>query len=315
MSFQNDLKMRTYIYYLVLLFIIVSCQQKEKETVFKVMSWNILHGGNDIENGPQNVINIIKEVNPDILLMIETYGSGKMIADSLGFNFHLIAPKGTALDDKSTNLSMYSKFPFDKRIDTDYPFYLGGRKVIINNQSINVFANWFHYLPWDGEPEKLGKNVDELLEWEKQGTRYEMQQKVLPVIRKYVEQTDSIPMIFAGDLNSFSHLDWTENTKELHNNLVVPWFATKVLDDLGLIDTYRTLNPDVVKKPGITWGTEGQPGAHRIDYIFYKGDKIKSLESESYMAGFNQPFMFKEKKFTYPSDHGFVVTTFKLNNL
>ena len=30
----------------------------QKET-FKVMAWNILHGGNDIENGQQNVVKII----------------------------------------------------------------------------------------------------------------------------------------------------------------------------------------------------------------------------------------------------------------
>ena len=28
---------------------------------FKVMAWNILHGGNDIENGQQNVVKIIEQ--------------------------------------------------------------------------------------------------------------------------------------------------------------------------------------------------------------------------------------------------------------
>ena len=40
-----------------------------------------------------------------------------------GYNFHLVAKEGTALDDKSVNLSIYSKFPFGERIDTDYPFF------------------------------------------------------------------------------------------------------------------------------------------------------------------------------------------------
>ena len=35
------------------------------------MAWNILHGGNDIENGQQNVVKIIREINPDIILMDE----------------------------------------------------------------------------------------------------------------------------------------------------------------------------------------------------------------------------------------------------
>ena len=52
----------------------------QKET-FKVMAWNILHGGNDIENGQQNVVKIIREINPDIILMVETYGSGPYISN------------------------------------------------------------------------------------------------------------------------------------------------------------------------------------------------------------------------------------------
>ena len=51
------------------------------------MAWNILHGGNDIENGSENVAKIIKEINPDIILMVETYGSGPFIADFLNIIF------------------------------------------------------------------------------------------------------------------------------------------------------------------------------------------------------------------------------------
>lgn len=75
---------------------------KKEEVTFKVMAWNILHGGNDIPKGPEEVIHIIQEIDPDVILMVETYGSGKRIADSLGYNFHLIAEEGTALDDKTS---------------------------------------------------------------------------------------------------------------------------------------------------------------------------------------------------------------------
>ena len=51
---------------------------------FKVMAWNILHGGNDIENGQQNVVKIIKEIDPDIILMVETYASAPNIQIQVG---------------------------------------------------------------------------------------------------------------------------------------------------------------------------------------------------------------------------------------
>lgn len=285
--------------------------QKSATKKFKVMAWNILHGGNDIENGSDKVIEIIKEINPDIILMVETYGSGKKIADALGYNFHLIAPEGTALDDKNTNLSIFSKYPFGARIDTKHPFYLGGREVIINKQKIRFFSNWFHYLPWSDQPENMGKTVEELLSWEKTESKYKMMQKVLPYIKEYASETDSIPMIFGGDLNTPSHLDWGEETKIMHNNLVVPWYSTKVLEDIGLIDTYRALNPNPVTHRGITWHTKGKNDDHRIDYIFYKGAKLKAIQSKSYKVFFNEPFHINNKNIMYPSDHGIVVSTFQ----
>ena len=94
-----------------------SCDFYAQKESFRVMAWNILHGGNDIENGQQNVVKIIKEIDPDIILMVETYGSGPYIANELGYNFHLVASEGTSLDDKSVNLSVFSRFPFVERID------------------------------------------------------------------------------------------------------------------------------------------------------------------------------------------------------
>ena len=161
--------------YLILLSTAVNAQTN----TFKVMAWNILHGANDIKNGKKNVVRIIKEIDPDVVLMVETYGSGPFIANSLGYNFHLIASEETALDDPSTNLSIYSKHPFGKRIDTKYPFYLGGIEILINGKKIRFFSNWFHYLPWNDAPEKMGKSVEELLEWEKSEHKYNMIQKFL----------------------------------------------------------------------------------------------------------------------------------------
>lgn len=285
-----------------------------QKTEFKVMAWNILRSGNQIENGVDNVADMIKEINPDIVLMVETYGSGPYIAKKNGYNFHLVAKEGTALDDKSVNLSIYSKFPFGERIDTDYPFFLGGIEIFINNKKVRFFSNWFHYQPWNNKPEDMGKTVQELLEWERTEHRYNMIQKVLPYFEKYAKESDSIPIIVGGDMNSPSHLDWSEKTKNIHNGLVVPWYSTKVFEDLGFTDSFREKNPNPIKHPGITWDHKERDDSHRIDYIFYKGKKLKSTQSKTYMQFFNEQIEINNKRFAYPSDHGIVVTTFKLKN-
>jgi len=284
--------------------------QDENRTL-TFMAWNILHGGNDLEDGQQRVIEIIKEIDPDVVMMVETYGSGKLIAETLGYNFHLIAPEGTPLDDKSVNLSIYSKYPFGKRIDTEHPFYLGGREILVDGKKINVFSNWFYYLPWNNEPEKMGKSTEELLAWEAEGKRTEMIKKVLPYLENYAVAADTIPMVLGGDMNTLSHLDWNEETKNRHNDLVVPWYATKVLEELGLTDSYRELHPNPNWHPGITWDSKDAVDSHRIDYIFYKGG-LRAISSQSYMAFFGEPIHLNGKEITYPSDHGFVITTFQL---
>ncbi|MDN3688070.1 endonuclease/exonuclease/phosphatase family protein [Cyclobacterium jeungdonense] len=284
--------------------------QTGKKTL-KVMAWNILHGGNDLPDGPDRVIDIIREIDPDLILMVETYGSGPHIAKTLGYHFHLIAPAGTDPDDESINLSIYSKHPFGKRIDTGHPFYLGGREVLIDERKINVFSNWFYYLPWDDAPEQMGKSVDELLAWEAAGKRTEMIQNVLPYLKKYAAAADSIPMILGGDMNSPSHLDWNEETQASHNGLIVPWYATKVLEEIGLRDSFREVHPNPNWHPGITWDVKERVDSHRIDYIFYKG-ALKPLASTSYMAYIGETIRINHKEITYPSDHGFVVTTFSL---
>jgi len=274
------------------------------------MAWNILHGANDIPGGRYRAIEIISVLNPDIILLVETYGSGKEIGDSLNLYFHLIAEEGAPLDDKTVNLSILSRFPFGKRLDTDFPFYLGGREIMINERPLRLFSNWFHYDPWHDEPETLGMSVRELLEWEKTGKKWEMLQKVQPYFEHFSNQADSIPMIVGGDMNTPSHLDWTEQTKDRHNGLVVPWQTTKELEKMGLIDSFRQLHPDPNEHSGITWDVKGKRDEHRIDYIFYKGNALKAIESETYKAHIGDALVLDGKEIPYPSDHGLVLTTF-----
>jgi len=75
----------------LIFFTIFSQEVFAQKTEFKVMAWNILRSGNQIENGVDNVADMIKEINPDIVLMVETYGSGPYIAKKNGYNFHLVA--------------------------------------------------------------------------------------------------------------------------------------------------------------------------------------------------------------------------------
>jgi len=299
-----------------------SCKESTKKSgntevqEFSVLAWNIWHGANNEslkEDGRPHATGIIKELHPDIVLMVETYGSGKRIADSLGYNFHLIAPENTAPDDERINLSIMSRFPLGERFDFYNPFNIGGIEIFLNDSvKIHAFATWLNYQPWEDDPLTLNKTPEELIEWEKSGTRKAEVDTILKGLRPFLEKTDEIPLILGGDFNIWSHLDWQQETKDRHNDLIVDWWTTSMFEKAGLIDSYREVHPNAREFPGITWDQSGIKDEHRIDYIFYKGERLEAVSSKIRKEPVNGTIKINGKEFMYPSDHGLVLTKFKL---
>lgn len=66
--------------------------------------------------------------------------------------------------------------------------------------------------------------------------------------RRHLSEIDQNALILMGDFNSPSHLDWTEQAKNLHCGWAFQWPATFLLNDKAkLLDAYRQLHPDPVK--------------------------------------------------------------------
>lgn len=66
-----------------------------------------------------------------------------------------------------------------------------------------------------------------------------------------VEEPTSLSTVEELKLLTFNV--WQEGTEDIHNGFVVPWYAPKVLEEIGLIDSYRTAHPNPNSHPGITW--------------------------------------------------------------
>ncbi len=90
-----------------------SCSTKgEKELELNVMAWNIWGTLNTAEhfyyNGKsarERTVEIIKNYETDIVLMVETYGSAAEIAKSLNFHYYTPDPKA--------NLCIFSRYPLE----------------------------------------------------------------------------------------------------------------------------------------------------------------------------------------------------------
>jgi len=309
---------RTIVVLIILLsFQIFGCSEKKENPKLKVLVWNIWHGGNDEslpKDGRPSVVEVIKASEADLVLMIETYGSAPLISDSTGLDYHLI----------SSNLSIYSRFPITKKLafaDSISTFNFGGVEILAYDSiPIAVFDTWLHYLP-DTRLAPTHLPEDSILAWENRGSRDDEVRKVIHSIQDYLDKAENIPVLVGGDMNSHSHLDWTEATKDTfnHGGAVVNWTISRTFTEAGLKDSYREIHLDPLTHPGVTWisgldeaGNFGYSKQDRIDYLYYKGSKLKPIYSESHIVPPGEILEFKNKKIMYPSDHGFVLTTFEI---
>ncbi len=98
----------------------------------------------------------------------------------------------------------------------------------------------------------------------------EMNAAMNMAIRK---NTDNSPVLFLGDYNEPSHLDWTADAVEAEiYNVEVNWFVSNFMIENGFSDAYRDFYPDEVENPGLTIGKFPYGNCEgveiRIDYIY-----------------------------------------------
>jgi len=267
----------------------------------KIFSWNIWHGGHRYGQavGLERVIETIKSTHADIVGLVETYGSGPVIADSLGYYFYLI----------SANLSIMSRYPILETIREFHPSNFGGVTLKLGPDKKLIYLNtWLNYLPdVDASIRQDKKNAQQLIK-EEAPTRHAEIKEILKKISPYLKNTDHLPVIMGGDFNMGSHLDWTAATQAIHYGLVVEWPESLEMLKAGFTDSYRKLHVNPLSDPGLTWGVRAAPTTDlyglrdRIDFIYYKGNGLHPIESR--VIDYH-PVMF-------PSDHAALMTVFQL---
>jgi exonuclease III len=158
------------------------------------------------------------------------------------------------------------------------------------------------------------KTEAETIEWAKKARGAE--------IRKLLRQIKSIPdkeapVFVVGDFNEPSHLDWTEAAAKAGRHPIKVEYPTSTeMAKAGFGDSYRTIFPDEMKNPGITWSPAykvDDPRTHhdRIDFVYFKG---KGLEVKDVKILGENEENADIVVTPYPSDHRAVVASFKISN-
>ncbi|MDX1991198.1 MAG: endonuclease/exonuclease/phosphatase family protein [bacterium] len=263
----------------------------------RIMTFNIWVGGALVDFN--RVVEAIESAEADIVGLQEPTGNTRLLAERLGWHY-------------SERTHVVSRFPLIELPDAD------GAYVLAQIRPGEVVAVMNVHLPSDPYGPyavRDGASLEEVLELERT-TR-------LPAIEPFLAHVPSlleagIPVLLTGDFNAPSHRDWTEASVGQRPHLLYPveWPVSLAVEAAGFRDTYRTIYPDPVQHPGITW-TYGYPhprlrpdeALDRIDLVFAAG-KVDVLDSqivgERNGPGVNIPVD------PYPSDHRGVVSTIRV---
>ena len=304
--------------FFLILFLASSFLGQAEESTLRVMSYNIHRGGVVLLKQPlSQTAKVIQVAKADIVGIQETRSPRgdtlEDLAKLLGWNHD----EGSGI---VTRYEIVEHFKAGKD-------YKGGIKVKLasdkNAYIFNLHLPSHPYQPYQllGIRPKWHKHTNnitfikteaETIEWAKKARGAEIG-KLLRQVKSIPDK--EVPVFVVGDFNEPSHLDWTEAAaKAGRHPIKVAYPTSSSMLEAGFTDSYRTLYPDEMKNPGITWSPAykvGDPRTHhdRIDFVYFKGKGLEVKEVK--ILGENE----KNADLVvspYPSDHRAVVATFTL---
>lgn len=275
------------------------------------MSFNVWDSSYRTYKGIEAIAKVILENNADIV-GIQEMGSEEM--DNLQ---KILGNKYTC----NYYTGIVTKYSLKTIYNNQKGIYIwGGIVELSNGKQIKVLNSHLTAYPYG--PYKLRENnFDPDLTFEQ--TSSIQGKDIQNGIDNFIYQShNDLPILLFGDHNIPSHLDHDSTTSSdikysiERNCKVVPmiWPVSFILSNVGFIDSFREVHPDVLKNYGFTW-TSGYPKGviekheiqDRIDYIYYQNSKGLNLKPyESYTVDSVQ-------QLPYPSDHKAVVTKFQIN--
>ena len=294
----------------------------------RVMVWNVLRGGNSVQEGPEKALQVIRDAAPDVVLLQESYDIeddrpklGAWLAGELGWR---------QFQGDSAHLCVLTSYDIDA---TYFHHEWHGVGAKLKDPQGRSFVAWSIWLDWRSfVGYELRDNPDmsdaELIEAEtKRSGRVSQAEALLNHLKKAGHLNESVPVLLGGDFNCPSHLDWTKDAQrvfERRRALDLP--VSQLVLGAGFEDSFRKIHPNPVQYPGITWSPmyrgslsqkEGTPQSfERIDrlYVHERNDDLSSRLVP--VAARVLPIVWEsdqipDKERIFPSDHGAVVIDFK----
>ncbi len=277
----------------------------------KVMSFNIQYGAS--YSTLDAVVEAIVRADADVVGLQEAFGKTRKIARMLGWY-------------ASPRLHLVSRFPIVHPGGSRVSGPVGGRipegawaYLLLGNGSVAAIAQT--HTPW------WPSGMYAMLQGEDEAEVLSREQRKLAWLQPHLDAVAGpvaagVPTFFVGDLNTPSHLDWTQAAVDAlgwqpetldppGERYVVAWPVTVEMEAAGFSDTYREAHPDPITDPGFTYCVDLFPACgkwdtwDRIDYVYTAGP-IGIVASE--VVGEGGPYTDIGSR-PWPTDHRAVVST------
>jgi len=287
----------------------------------RVLVWNAWRGGNEVEEGPEKVLQVIRDVDPDLVLMQESYDIdgerptlGRWVAAELGWE---------AYQDKSPHLCVLSPRALDATFFHHAWHGVGVRVRDEQGRGLVAWSIWIDYrafLPYQLRDTPEMEDAELLKSESERSSRLSQARALLAEVERVAREDPDLPLLVGGDFNCPSHLDWTEDAARVFRNrraLQLP--VSLAMVEAGFADTFRVVHPNPIHRPGITWtplfrGT-GAPKAatfERIDRLYLRQPQPPTAWTLAPSDAWTLPRVWEDDAIptaerTFPSDHGALV--------
>ena len=298
-------------------------------THLRVLVWNVLHGANDVDQGAEKALAIIRSAEPDIVLLQESYDIdgdrprlGEWLAGELGWNQHQA---------QSTHLCVLTPMELEATFFHDVWHGVGALLRDSEQRELLAWSIWIDYRAYLGYELRDNPDMSDetlLAAEDQRSNRLQQSKAIIAHLQESGQLASEVPLLVGGDWNTPSHLDWIKDTTRVYKNrrnLALP--VSLAMADAGFTDTFRTVHPNAVQYPGITWspmfrgpnhGEEGVEQAfHRIDRLYLK-NPANAVDGWSLrpVAGAVLPLIWEDdlipiEQRMFPSDHGALLMEFE----
>jgi len=270
--------------------------------VLTVLSFNIWEGAGGHESRRfERTLEVLAYANADVVGIQESDGTMYALANAAGYTYY---------DDERQILSRYpivETLALAKGgggVAIEAP---GAGRVVVYNIHFEAYPYGPYDLVRDGEVTVYGALTNEYTG----NMHVPHAREILDNLQREAVDT---PVVWMGDFNVPSHLDWGEASRDFNGGYVVEWPVSRMLEMHGFLDAFREANPDPVARRGLTWTPikplDAPDEVHdRIDFVYARGNGVSVVEC----VVLGEPGPFTDVAFDrFPSDHRAVLATLRL---